>query len=869
MSNEENKQSEIIRLSSPERINGTKEVKERLNLTKYAFLDYLKGDVFAWLNCNQNFQKASEEDSQLRLSTPWRYKDDEQGEDFDIDAYYAKLRFDIRDGSIDWNEEAPDQIKAGLRVGEYSEIWAKQNWPKHKVKYIKGYGIDLENVDKTKEYLEKYDNLVLFEAEFTYNEFKIRTDILVKTGKKFEVIEVKGSGSPKLLYAFDLMFQRAIIEKGNPEYAGWDYSLLLLDRTYQHNSDWSKEKVAELVFARTWNVSNCDNLGSKIIPELDPINPTKWNRISDPYFMNELIDWISFEDTPVWGEKKGRARNFTFPFEDFYNTYAVKEILENFDNILLTIKEIQSLKNPPKLEFEDRNNRYMSSDYMQWALTISGAYDGTENNSIFDFKGTKFNWKTKCKLFKSRIKKMSDVDIKEMVPNNLVSAVSGKSDEMAILDFLQLEGTKNASGYSAIIQRAYLNKDDFLLHRERLFEDLKRYEDGPIYMYDFETANLAIPEVHMAKPYEQVVYQYSIHVILDPLDYDFKTMKNVVHYEWLAEDRNTFHLDAWNNFAKVFEKHGKGVYAAWNMSFEKTCIKNALNNWDFDSNVEEWMREVKENTIDLMHSFKYKFYYHKELKGSYSIKFAGPHFAKEIDYKDLPLVKKGDQSAAVAKMWLREESIESDGDQSAVNFKKWLREKGIESDRDWTVADFKKWLREKGIESDMDWTVADFKKWLREKGIESDMDWSAADFKKWLREKGIESDRDWTAAFVKKWLRERSIESDMDWSAEVVKKWLSEKGIKSDKNWSAEVVKKWLSERSIKSDRDWSTAFAKMWLRERSIKSDRDWAARREGMLKYCEYDTLLMVAILQRLQERVKPSYQRKQIMKLEETND
>lgn len=699
--------SEIINLSNPTRINGKKEEKERLNLTKYAFLDYLKGDVFAWLNCNQNYQQASKEDEKLRLSTPWRYKEEDQGDDFDVDAYYEKMRFDIRDDSIDWKSESPDQIKAGIRVGEYSEIWAKQNWPNHEVKSIEGYGIELENVIETKQLLDKYENLVLFEAEFTYNEFKTRTDILVKTGDKVEIIEVKGSGSPKLLYGFDLLFQRAIIEKSNPEYKNWDYSLLLLDRLYQHNSKWSKEEVAERVFTRTWKVTNCDNLGSKKIPELDPSEATKWNRISDPYFSNTLVDWITFEEQPIWGNPTGRSKNFTFTFEEFYNSYAVQELLNNFDDVLATIKEIQLLENPPLLEFEDRNNKFMSSDYMQWALAKSGAYgDGDIEDSIFDFKGTKFNWKTKCALFKKDIKRMGDVPIEEMVPGNLVSSVSGKSDEMAILDFLQLEGTKNASGYSAIIQRAYLNKDDFLLHRERLYEDLARYDKGPIYMYDFETANLAIPEVHMAKPYEQVVYQYSIHVILDPKDYDFETMKNIIHYEWLAEDRDTFHLDAWNNFAKVFEKHGKGVYAAWNMSFEKTCIKNALNNWEFEQNVTDWMVEVRENTIDLMESFKYKFYYHKELKGSYSIKFAGPHFAEEINYKDLPLVQRGDQSAAVAKMW--------------------------------------------------------------------------------LRAKGQDSDKEWNS--------------------------------------------------------------------------------RRSGMLKYCEYDTLLMVAILQRLQERVKPSYQRKQIQEMEE---
>lgn len=636
------------------------EKNKKLNLTKYAYLDYLKGDIFSWLNCNENYKKAAKEDEILKKATPWRYKDSEDEEnDFDIDDFYSELRYGIKPNQIDLTKEVPDQIKAGLRVGEYSERWAKLKWPNHEIVTINGFD-NIENVKKTNELLESDRDLIIFEANFTYNEFVIRTDILIKTKDSVEIIEVKGSGSTKLLYAMDLFFQKEIIERSNSKYKDWNYSLLLLDKEYINNSNYSKDEKASNVFIHTNMVTNAHNLGSKKIPEYDPEKNTSWRLSLNDYWYNPLEEWISFDEKPEFKEVTGKGKNFTFEIEYFFNSYLVNELREKFDETLENIKEIQLLDTPPKLEFETKNNQWMKSEYIIWALNVSGAYD--VEDSIFDFKGTKLNWNHKCFLFKKGIRSMKEPSFEEIVPGTLYKKYGDLTDEQAIMEFLSIEEGKGVSGFSAPIQRNYFDKEEFLVHRKLLNKELEPYDKGPIYMYDFETANLAIPEVDGANPYEQIVYQYSIHVILDPINYDFKTMKNIVHYEWLAEDRDNFHINAWNNFVKPFKEHGEGVYVAWNDSFEKNCIKRALDNWSFDKDVQDTLEMIKEETIDLMIPFRNKYYYHKELKGSYSIKYAGPHFASEIDYKNLSLVQRGDQSAAVAKMWLRERTSQSDID---------------------------------------------------------------------------------------------------------------------------------------------------------------------------------------------------------------
>ncbi len=625
------------------------ETIKKLNLNKYAYLDYLKGDIFAWLTCNDNFQKAASEDAKLRESTPWRYIDEED----------SNTNQDFESGNaerygIDLTKELPDQIKAGLRVGEYSELWAKHKYPNHEVIYIDKQ-TNLENVEYTKATLEK-ENVVIFEATFTYNDFVIRTDILVKTGNEFKVIEVKGSSSPKLVYGYDLFFQKEIIERSNEEYAGWDYSLLLLNKEYIHNEKYSPEEEASLVFVNLDYIAN-GGLGKRKFKELNN-EEIKWTHSVNHLWENELIDWIG---EPVFKIEKGRTKIFTFKVSDFFNSYLMQEQRKQFDSILEDIKNIQLLDEPPKLEFEKRNSQFMSSDYMNWAYQVSGVYE-TNDDPIFDFRGNTVNFSNKCDFFNNGILGMGEPSLSHITPKKLqsnYSDIDNESEEKIISDFISTPIEAKVSEYATIIQRHYRNKEESLLHRVGLEYELNKYSEGPIYMYDFETANLAIPVVDGTRPYEQVVYQYSIHVILDPNDFDFETMHNIIHYEWLAENRNNFHIEAWKSFVKVFEKHGKGVYVAWNDSFEKGCLGRAQIE-HLDNNEIEWINEVRENTVDLMIPFRNKYYYHRDLRGSYSIKYAGPHFAEEINYKDLPLVQRGDQSASVAKMWLRDNSQESE-----------------------------------------------------------------------------------------------------------------------------------------------------------------------------------------------------------------
>lgn len=618
---------------------------KKLNLNKYSYLDYLKGDIFTWLTCNDNFQIASREDKILRETTPWRYDDPEdikiENDEESIERY-------------DFHNETPDQMKAGIRVGEFSELWAKNKWPNHKVSYI-NLSTNLENVELTSKLLTE-ENIILFEATFGYNDFYIRTDILVKTGEEIKVIEVKATSSPKEVHAYDLFFQKEVIERSNNNFKNWDYSLLILNKQYLHNKklniEEKKHEIAKGVFINIDYTTN-GSLSERTIPELE--TKLKWSYSNNIYFFNRLDNSQIY---PTFVERKGRSSVFTFPISDFFESSIIEELKEKFDDDLERIKKIQLMDEPPLLEFEERNNKFMSSDYFTWALMKSGAFD-VDGTSVFELR--KFNFQKKVELMKKNKLNLNEASVSDISPKPYNDERYNNSETTSLIkEFKQLSSSsKNIPKFNGIIQKHFHNNEEELFHKEGIDIELSKYKKAPIYMYDFETANLAIPFCDGTSPYEQVVYQYSIHVITDADDFDFESGKNVIHYEWLAENKDDFNLTAWKEFVKVFKKHGAGTYVAWNMSFEKGCLSRAQLDY-LNDDEKELIETIRNETEDLMLTFQKKFYYHKNLKGSYSIKYAGPHFAKEINYKNLNNVQKGDQSAAVAKKWLRDNSDESE-----------------------------------------------------------------------------------------------------------------------------------------------------------------------------------------------------------------
>ncbi|MDO8661175.1 MAG: DUF2779 domain-containing protein [Candidatus Woesearchaeota archaeon] len=132
----------------------------------------------------------------------------------------------------------------------------------------------------------------------------------------------------------------------------------------------------------------------------------------------------------------------------------------------------------------------------------------------------------------------------------------------------------------------------------------------PLYLFDFETINPAIPLFDSSRPYQQIPFQLSMHLIKSP---------NVApeHVEYLHDGTD----DPRPAIVQALKAIGaSGTVLAYNISFEKRVIED-LEELFPDA---EWLHSIVERLQDLLIPFREFAYYHPEQHGSCSIKAVLP-----------------------------------------------------------------------------------------------------------------------------------------------------------------------------------------------------------------------------------------------------
>jgi len=155
----------------------------------------------------------------------------------------------------------------------------------------------------------------------------------------------------------------------------------------------------------------------------------------------------------------------------------------------------------------------------------------------------------------------------------------------------------------------------------------------PIYHLDFETYQQAIPRYKGIKPFEQIPFQYSLHV-----EHEDGTLE---HKEYLAEDSVDSRYELASRLCEDIPNNA--TVLAYNMSFEKGVIKRLASSYD---ELSEHLLSVNENMQDLMVPFQKKWYVTPAMQGSYSIKYVLPALVPEFEkaYKELDGVQNGSQA---------------------------------------------------------------------------------------------------------------------------------------------------------------------------------------------------------------------------------
>lgn len=168
----------------------------------------------------------------------------------------------------------------------------------------------------------------------------------------------------------------------------------------------------------------------------------------------------------------------------------------------------------------------------------------------------------------------------------------------------------------------------------------------PLYFFDFETYQNAIPKTVRTRPYHQIPFQYSLHIMYEN--------GRLEHREYLATNYDEPRLDLINQM--IDDLGTSGSIIAYNDSFEKSRISELAR--DFPEHCESLMNML-DRFVDLEDVFKYGMYYQKEISRT-SIKDVLPSLFPgdpSLDYHNLEDVHKGDEAS---KAFLMLPTLEED-----------------------------------------------------------------------------------------------------------------------------------------------------------------------------------------------------------------
>lgn len=134
----------------------------------------------------------------------------------------------------------------------------------------------------------------------------------------------------------------------------------------------------------------------------------------------------------------------------------------------------------------------------------------------------------------------------------------------------------------------------------------------PLYLLDFETFMAAIPPYDELSPYEQVPFQYSLHVVAAP-------GRRAEHYAYLSDGKSDPRPEVLAALRKQLGRSGSIV--AYNAAFETRVLKACANRFP---KYGSWLESILPRFVDLYAPFREFHYYHPIQDGSASLKAVLP-----------------------------------------------------------------------------------------------------------------------------------------------------------------------------------------------------------------------------------------------------
>ncbi len=537
--------------------------------------------------------------------------------------------------------------EGGFQVGELAKIY--YDIDDNDVKSL-DYNASLE---KTKELLRNKD-VNIAEAAFRYNNCFVRVDILKKNDKTIELIEVKAKSwteeesfvnkkgevaSPIREYVYDVAFQKWVVVNALKElYPGQRFNV----KAYLMMAD--KGKIASID-----GMNQCfrivkENGRTKIERTSDAIKLKDEAHVLTAFDVDDLCDAI------IKGETGEQEKLMGMKFEPFVD------------------KMSQCYCNQTKCEttigskcfccpFDTSKDSRLLSGYKEcWKEMAGFKDDDFEKPLVKDLWGAYIKRNKFIENGDYFLEDLDETDFNDTKDTPGLNHVERKLLQIAL-------ATKNKDmmrDFAADINDGvYINVDE-------LRDEMSKWK-FPLHMIDFETTAVALPFYKGLRPYEQVAFQFSHHVIekangsyvVKHIGQYLNTKKGFFpNFEFTRELKRQLEKDEGSVFR--YSNHENTILRCIYEQLEKSEEKDKKELMDFIDTITHKDDHVGErDMIDLWDAVK-KYYYHPSMKGSNSIKVVLPavlnsskllknKYSKPIYGKD---IISQNYNAGNAKVWI-------------------------------------------------------------------------------------------------------------------------------------------------------------------------------------------------------------------------
>lgn len=365
--------------------------------------------------------------------------------------------------------------EGGFQVGEL----AKQYFPG---------GNDIKTLDydealtQTNELLKK-DQVIIYEAAIRFENLFIRTDILIKSKKQLELIEVKAKsiniteedpflgkkgniGSGWKPYLEDVAFQKYVLSKAFPGFKIRAY-LMLADKNAKCPTDGLNQKFMlkkDKNGRKSVEVSGeltKEDLSSQILCNINV------DRYCDMIYTDKNDTFTFVEKIELFAESYEQDKKIEVP---------ISSNCKNCEFFTTELDESLGLKSGKK-ECWVKNLGWQEKDFQD--LTVLDIW----------------NFRKKDKLIEE-----GKIKITEVVKEDISPESDGKPG-ISVPERQWLQVEKAQDGDSS-----------FWIDKQNLIKEMKTWK-YPLHFIDFETTMVAIPFNKGRHPYEGIAFQFSHHIV--------------------------------------------------------------------------------------------------------------------------------------------------------------------------------------------------------------------------------------------------------------------------------------------------------------------------------------------------------------------